>query len=166
MIKMENNSYEYDIQRIVKNIYMKNPSVVKKLVDYVEQIYLEAFKEGLRVKTRHLSETEQKIKSVMDGMQELLFYKNKKYGDSALHPKQVFCKRDASDSITIRLDDKLSRMINGSDLTSEEGEQFAMLFKRIMGGDLLRKNDVSDFIGYLTLFCASKHWLEFSEFMD
>ena len=45
----------------------------------------------------------------MDAMKGLLLYKNKKYGDSAINPKKIFYKGDATNSILIRLDDKLGK---------------------------------------------------------
>lgn len=44
--------------------------------------------------------TQQKITEITDAMRELLLYKNQKYGDSALHPKQIFYKGDAPLSST------------------------------------------------------------------
>ena len=76
--------------------------------------------------------TQQKITEITDAMRELLLYKNQKYGDSALKPKQIFYKGDAVSSILIRLDDKLGRIIANADETP-------------------RINDVADIIGYCTL---------------
>ena len=76
--------------------------------------------------------TQQKITKITDAMRELLLYKNQKYGDSALKPKQIFYKGEATDSIMIRLDDKLGRIMANTDTTP-------------------RINDVADIIGYCTL---------------
>ena len=76
--------------------------------------------------------TQQKITEITNAMRELLLYKNQKYGDSALQPKQIFYKGDAVSSILIRLDDKLSRVMENND-------------------QLPRINDVADIIGYCTL---------------
>jgi len=76
--------------------------------------------------------TQQKIIKITDAMRELLLYKNQKYGDSALKPKQIFYKGEATDSIMIRLDDKLGRIMANTDTTP-------------------RINDVADIIGYCTL---------------
>lgn len=92
-----------------------------------------------------LTDIQENICAVLDGMKGLLIYKNTKYGNSALHPIQIFSKLDAGGSIGVRLDDKLMRIKNG---------------------DELRKNDVSDMIGYLTLLCVQKGWVDFKEFMD
>lgn len=76
--------------------------------------------------------TQEKIKEITNAMRELLLYKNQKYGDSALKPKRIFHKGNNLTSILIRLDDKLSRVM-------ENNEQ------------LPRINDVADIIGYCTL---------------
>lgn len=68
-------------------------------------------------------------------MTDLLIYKNQKYGDSALHPNNIFYKGDATNSILIRLDDKIGRIKTNT-------------------GDI-RINDVCDIIGYLTLLLVS-----------
>lgn len=90
-------------------------------------------------------ETKEKIKVICDNIKEFLIQKNINYGDSALSPLNVFSKLDASNSICIRLDDKL---------------------KRIQNSQELRKNDVTDIIGYLVLLCCDKEWLDFKEFID
>lgn len=76
------------------------------------------------------------IIDVLDGMKDLLLYKNEKYGDSALNPLGVFHKGDALDSILIRLDDKIGRVKNNPDVRP-------------------RVNDVADIIGYCTLLLVS-----------
>lgn len=83
--------------------------------------------------------TQDKIIELTQAMQTLLLEKNKRYGDSAINPKQVFSKLNASEAIKIRLDDKLSRVIN-----SEE----------------LRTNDICDLIGYLFLLLISSNVTE------
>ena len=78
------------------------------------------------------TETQQKIVELTEAMRDLLLYKNEKYGDSALHPERIFHKGNAVSSILIRLDDKLSRVMENND-------------------QLPRINDVADIIGYCTL---------------
>lgn len=85
------------------------------------------------------------IKAVCDGMKALLLEKNKRYGDSALHPLQVFSRLNPSEGIRIRLDDKLSRVKNS---------------------DILRKNDCADLIGYMVLLCAAEGWTDFADLID
>ena len=87
---------------------------------------------GNGVKMAETSETQQKITEITNPMRELLLYKNQKYGDSALQPKQIFYKGDATNSILIRLDDKPGRIMASADETP-------------------RINDVADIIGYCTL---------------
>lgn len=77
-----------------------------------------------------------KIIEITDSIQDLLLYKNEKYGDSALSPKNVFYKGDSTNSILIRLDDKIGRIKNNSD-------------------SVPRINDVCDVIGYCVLLLAS-----------
>lgn len=43
----------------------------------------------------------------------VLLDKNRKYGDSAIHPKRIFSKADPIEAINVRLDDKISRLISG-----------------------------------------------------
>lgn len=89
--------------------------------------------------------SEAKIKAICDSMKELLLEKNARYGDSALHPLQVFSRLNPSEGIRIRLDDKLSRVSNSASL---------------------RKNDIADLIGYLVLLCAAEGWTDFKELID
>lgn len=89
--------------------------------------------------------TSWKIQKITNGLNSLLQYKNLNYGDSALNPIRIFSELDAADSIAIRLDDKLGR---------------------VKTSKVLRKNDISDILGYLVLLCASKDWLSFEEFKD
>lgn len=89
--------------------------------------------------------TQADIEMCLDSMKALLIEKNKRYGNSALQPLNVFSKQDSSNSICIRLDDKLGRIRNSKEL---------------------RKNDIADMIGYLTLLCVSEGWTDFSELID
>jgi len=91
------------------------------------------------------TETQGKIIKACDNFRDFLLEKNKRYGDSALNPLNVFSKHDAGSSICIRLDDKL---------------------KRIQNANELRKNDTSDMIGYLFLLCIEKDWLDFKDLLD
>jgi hypothetical protein len=102
----------------------------------------------------------------VEEMCSLSLYKNRKYGNSALKPIKVFCKSDAEASITVRLDDKLSRMINSAGLAPGHKRLFIEMFSRVMGGDTLKENDVKDMIGYQMLLCVLKGWLGSSQFKD
>jgi hypothetical protein len=74
----------------------------------------------------------EQVSEVLIEIKELLIYKNKKYGNSALEPLGVFSKLSAKEGLLVRIDDKLKRIKNGS----------------------LEKDDedvVNDLIGYLVL---------------
>lgn len=80
--------------------------------------------------------TQERIKEITNAMQDLLLYKNEKYGDSALNPNNVFYKGNSTNSVLIRLDDKIGR------IKSNQEEK-------------PRTNDVADVIGYCTLLLIS-----------
>jgi len=80
--------------------------------------------------------SQEKIKEITNAMQDLLLYKNEKYGDSALKPKNVFYKGDSTNSILIRLDDKIGRIKSNPE-------------------EKPRINDIADIIGYCTLLLIS-----------
>ena len=96
-----------------------------------------------------MSDTQMKLVDVLDGMKNLLLYKNKKYGDSAINPKKIFYKGDSTNSILIRLDDKIGRVMSNPD-------------------DKPRVNDVADIIGYCTLLLISMNVTseDLKKFMD
>ena len=83
-----------------------------------------------------LPPTQQKIHEILEAMTDLLLYKNQKYGDSAINPKKIFYKGDSTNSILIRLDDKLGRVMSNTE-------------------EKPRVNDVADIIGYCTLLLIS-----------
>lgn len=83
-----------------------------------------------------MQDTQKKIKEITMAMQDLLLYKNQKYGDSALNPKKGWYKGDSKNSILIRLMDKQARIDNNPD-------------------PLPRVNDVADIIGYCVLLLIS-----------
>jgi hypothetical protein len=93
-----------------------------------------------------MTETPNKISQVFNSMRDLVVEKNKRYGDSALFPRNIFSKLESGEGIKVRIDDKLSRIINN------KGE--------------IRKNDVADLIGYLVLLSISQDWLDFSDLID
>lgn len=92
--------------------------------------------ENYEVTYLKLSESQKKIVEVCDSMKDLLLYKNQKYGDSALNPEPIFYKGNATNSILIRLNDKIGRIKNNTE-------------------ELPRVNDVCDIIGYCTLLLVS-----------
>jgi len=80
--------------------------------------------------------TQEKIVEMTNAIQDLLLYKNKLYGDSAISPKKVWYKGSSVDSILIRLNDKQSRIENNPN-------------------PIPRVNDVADVIGYCVLLLIS-----------
>jgi len=92
-----------------------------------------------------------KVRKVFEGMADLIDEKNKRYGDSVTQPIGVFASfvkegnNESLNGILVRLDDKL---------------------KRIKNSDIIRKNDVSDLLGYLGFLCANQGWTNFSDLID
>lgn len=76
------------------------------------------------------------IIQVCDDIKSLLLDKNEKYGDSALNPTRIMSKCDAIEQIKVRIDDKLSRLAQGS---VDEDEDV-----------------INDLIGYLILLKIAK----------
>jgi hypothetical protein len=93
--------------------------------------------------------TQEKIDIVMKNFSEFLKEKNRRYGDSALNPKQIFSQIPASEQLKNRLDDKLSRI----ETATRNGQQ-------------LKKNDVADVLGYIVLILIQNNWLEFEDLLD
>lgn len=86
------------------------------------------------MESESLTQSQKKIVDVCDNMKSLLLYKNQKYGDSALNPNNIFYKGDSTNSIKIRLDDKIGRVRNN---------------------DETKVNDVADIVGYCILLLVS-----------
>lgn len=89
--------------------------------------------------------TSQSIEDILESLNNLLQEKNKRYGNAALSPLGIFNKNSPTEGILIRLDDKLNRIKNS---------------------DILRKNDIADVMGYLTLLCVEKEWTNFEDLID
>jgi hypothetical protein len=65
------------------------------------------------------------------GIAQMLIEKNISYGDSALDPVRIFSKANPIEQLHVRIDDKLSRLMKGTDMVGD--------------------NDIDDLIGYLIL---------------
>ena len=63
---------------------------------------------------------EDKIREITNGIADMLLNKNEKYGNSALEPKRIFSKASSVEQILVRIDDKLSRIANQSELEDED----------------------------------------------
>lgn len=94
---------------------------------------------------RTLTDTQVLIYEVCEQLAHFVKSKNEKYGDSALKPLGIFAKGDNADLISVRIDDKLNRIINS---------------------EKLRKNDCVDLAGYLILLFIANGWTDFSEMID
>jgi hypothetical protein len=66
----------------------------------------------------------------------MLIRKNIAYGNSALDPIRIFSKADAREQLHVRIDDKLSRIMRGTEYIGD--------------------NDIDDLIGYLVLLKIAK----------
>lgn len=78
-------------------------------------------------------------REILDSCHEvahMLIRKNIAYGDSALNPVRIFSRADAREQLHVRIDDKLSRMMRGTDYPGD--------------------NDIDDLIGYLILLKIAK----------
>ena len=80
-----------------------------------------------------MTRTQEEISAVCNDIKELLLYKNKQYGDSALKPSRIFSKASAVEQILVRIDDKLNRIQKGAGLIGED------------------EDVIQDLIGYLVL---------------
>ena len=80
-----------------------------------------------------MTKTQEEISAVCNDIKELLLYKNKKYGDSALNPSRIFSKASAVEQLLVRIDDKLNRIKKGAGLVGED------------------EDVIQDLIGYLVL---------------
>jgi len=80
--------------------------------------------------------TQEIIAFVCDEIKEMLIMKNRKYGDSAIAPVNIFYRGTAEDALRVRMDDKLSRIMNRQDDEDEDPE--------------------NDLIGYLILHRVQK----------
>jgi len=77
------------------------------------------------------------IVQVCDGMKQFLLGKNEAYGNSAIEPVRIFSKTDTDEQINVRIDDKLSRIMNGNEYDGDD--------------------TIKDLIGYLILKIVLKN---------
>ena len=68
----------------------------------------------------------------------MLVKKNIAYGNSALEPVRIFSKAGPKEQLYVRIDDKLNRLIKGTDYPGD--------------------NDIDDLIGYLILLKVAKEF--------
>lgn len=81
--------------------------------------------------TTELTKYQKEIADVVDGIKQILLTKNALYGNAVFAPLRIFSKKESNETdIPARLDDKLSRIKNSTQL---------------------RVNDIADLIGYSVL---------------
>jgi hypothetical protein len=77
-----------------------------------------------------------KIFNACHEVAQMLIEKNVSYGNSALDPVRIFSKADPREQLHVRIDDKLNRLMKGTDYPGD--------------------NDIDDLIGYLILLKIAK----------
>lgn len=80
-----------------------------------------------------LSDSQKEIIEVCNGIRDMLVEKNRKYGDSALHPTRIFSRVSAVEQINVRIDDKLSRKL------SSQGDEDEDIEKDLIGYLVLKR---------------------------
>ena len=117
-----------------------NTSIGDKIKDDINKLLI-ADNDGSTIITTF----EKNLNTILNSIGKFLKEKNKRYGNSALEPSNMFFKGNSEEGLRIRIDDKL---------------------KRIKNSDVLRKNDIVDLIGYLIILCITNKWFTFDEFID
>lgn len=87
--------------------------------------------------------TQEAIKIVCDSIKDMLVEKNRKYGDSAISPLNIFFRGSPADALRVRMDDKISRIANQQPDEDED--------------------PYDDLIGYLILYKVQKLKQELAE---
>jgi hypothetical protein len=82
------------------------------------------------------NKVELEITKICNELADFLIQKNRAYGNSALEPVRVFSKSGNQEQLLVRIDDKLSRFLKGSEFPGD--------------------NDIDDLIGYLVLLKVAK----------
>lgn len=90
---------------------------------------------------------EGELDTLLENLSKFLKTKNQNYGNSALEPIKIFsyAQSDPNTLLLARIDDKLSRIKNSP---------------------TLRKNDVTDLLGYLLLLMLYKQWINLDDLID
>jgi len=99
------------------------------------------------------SEFHAAVQNVVNEIRDMLIFKNKKYGNSALKPIRIFSKADSLEQLNVRIDDKLSRVNNRKDEDDEDVEKDLigyLILKRIA----LRKKPTQDYGDFKKLSTA------------
>lgn len=86
---------------------------------------------------------ESELDEVLGSISNLLKEKNRKYGDAVLNPKRVFSRADIMEQINVRIDDKISRIMNRQDDDTEDAEWDLLGYLIIKQIAKLRKNKLT-----------------------
>ncbi len=81
-----------------------------------------------------LTTTQALIRRECYSVMNMLLNKNRKYGDSAIHPIRCFSKADPIEQINVRIDDKISRLMSMQTDDDEDVEMDLigyMILKRV-----------------------------------
>ena len=62
------------------------------------------------------------LENELERIKKFLLDKNKSYGNSALKPIRIFAKSDAVEQLNVRIDDKLNRLIQGTQFHGDDDE--------------------------------------------
>jgi hypothetical protein len=62
----------------------------------------------------------ERVAAELDEIEAMLLAKNEAYGNSALNPVRVFSKASNVEQLRVRIDDKLSRLMRGSEVANED----------------------------------------------
>jgi len=60
------------------------------------------------------------VRRITEAIGNMLIEKNRAYGNSALSPVRIFSSADRTESLLIRIDDKLSRISRGTEFPGED----------------------------------------------
>ena len=70
-----------------------------------------------------LPDTQMVIRIICGEVLDMLLEKNKCYGDSAINPTRIFSKVDPIEQINVRIDDKLNRLMQGTEYPGDDTEK-------------------------------------------
>lgn len=137
VINMEDKTYVMD-----RSDRVRDGHVMAISLNHLRE-HLKRWKRNVHEVNVQISDSTFKMQQILDGVKDLVAYKNEKYKNAALVPTvKIFagkCK------VGEKVDEKLTRINNATELS---------------------KNDVVDVIGYLIKVCEEKDWTDFSEFKD
>ena len=120
----------------------KEKTVTIKGSEYKAETHFHPFKHQTYSKVTSLPDSQKRIKETGEMIIDFLLEKNDQYGDSALEPNRIFSQADTAEQIKVRIDDKINRLVMGTD-NLEKDE------------DILK-----DLIGYLILLLVHSRYYE------